>query len=145
MENEEVKDPQAVLAALRAAQDEIRRISSERDEVKKSMESLQETINNDEWRNRALMAEVKSSLTNKGLKDAERLIKVLGTDGIDFDENGKVTGLDERISEATKDYPELFDPKTRAAGKADAFANGPAEPVSDPFRAAIHNAVTGGN
>ena len=140
---EEVNDPQAVLAALRAAQAEIKRISTERDELKKSVDSLKETVESDEWRNRALVAEVKSGLASRGLKDADRLIKVLGTDGIDFDENGKVTGLEERIKEASKDFPELFDPKTRAGGKADAFANQTAQPQVDPIREAVHNAVNG--
>lgn len=140
---EEVNDPQAVLAALRAAQAEIKRISGEREELKKEMEALQESMKEDEWRNRALMAEVRSDLTRRGLKDADRLIKVLGTDGIDFDAEGKVTGLDERISAATKDYPELFDPKVRAGGKADAFANNTAEPQVDPLREAVHRAVNG--
>lgn len=143
MENEEtVNDPQAVLAALRSAQAEIKRISGERDALTKEKEALETAAKDDVWRSRALLAEVKSALTGKGLKDADRLIKVLGTDGVDFDADGKVTGLDERLSQATKDFPELFDPKTRAAGKADAHASTTVETKQDPFRSAVQNALT---
>lgn len=142
MENEEVKDPQAVLTALRSAQAEIKRMSEQRDALVKEKEALQAAAKDDVWRSRALLAEVKSALTGKGLKDADRLIKVLGTDGVDFDAEGKVTGLDERLAAATKDFPELFDPKTRAAGKADAHASTTVEAKQDPFRDAVHNALS---
>ena len=144
MEETEVRDPAGLLSAYNNLKEEIKRISAERDSLNKEKEALVQAANDDVWRTRALSAEIKSELSNKGLKDADRLIKILGTDGVDFDEEGKVTGLDDRLKAATKDYPELFDPKVRAGGKADAHANTPAESKTDPFRDAVHNAIHGG-
>lgn len=143
MPEEEIRDPHGLLEAYNKLKEEIRRITTERDEAVKQKDALAKAAEDNEWRSRALVAEVKSQLSSKGLKDPDRLIKVLGTDGLDFDEEGKLKGLDERLSTATKDFPELFDPKTKAGGKADAFATGDAEPKADPIRDAVHSALQG--
>lgn len=126
MENEEVKDPEAVLAELRRAQADLKELRStlksletERDGLKSQVESLSA----DEMRLRALTAETKLALSAQGIGDVDRLMKYVGTDGIDFDEDGKVTGLDERLSALKTDLPELFDNKRRVGGKADIFAD----------------------
>jgi hypothetical protein len=142
---DEVRDPQGLLTAYNNLKEEIKRISAERDSLTKEKEALEAASKDNAWRNRALLAEVKASLTNKGLKDADRLLKVLGTDGIDFDDEGNITGLDERVKEATKDFPELFDPKVRAAGKANAHASETVETKRDPIREAVSSALTGRN
>jgi hypothetical protein len=141
-EEQVVKDPDGLLAAYERLKEDIRRISAERDELTKAKTALEQAAADNEWRNRALAAEVKSALTGKGLKDVERLMPLLGTEGIDFDDTGAVTGIDERLATASKEYPELFDAKRRAGGRADAFAGEVAETKSDPFRDAIHNALT---
>lgn len=138
---EQVRNEEGLLAAYNHLKEEIRKISAERDELVKSRDALQEAADNDEWRNRALLAEIKSSLTSRGLKDVERLVPLLGTEGIEFDDEGKVKGLDERLTAKSKEYPELFDPKRRAGGKADVFANEPSEPKVDPLREQVRQAL----
>jgi hypothetical protein len=123
---EEVQNPEAVLAELRRAQADLKELratfkalETERDGLKSQVESL----NSDEMRVRALKAEVKLALQGQGIKDADRLMPYIGTEGIDFGEDGAVVGLNERLDSLKKDLPEVFDPKVRAGGKADIFAN----------------------
>lgn len=124
--NETVDNPEAVLAELRRAQADLKELrtsfkslETERNELKTQVESL----GSDEMRLRALKAEVKLALQGQGIKDADRLMPYIGTDGIDFGEDGAVVGLDERLTSLRKDLPEVFDPKVRAGGKGDIFAN----------------------
>lgn len=126
---EEVQNPEAVLAELRRAQEDLKGLRAELkslEAAKTEAESALETLRSagpDEWKVKALLAETKVALGNQGIKDVERLMPYVGTDGLDFDETGKVTGLDDRLKKLKVDLPEIFDPKVRAGGKADIFAN----------------------
>lgn len=135
-ENTEVRDPQGLLKAYNALKEEIRQISAERD-------ALQEQVKNNDWRDRALAAEVKSALAGRGLKNADRLIKVLGLDGLDFNDNGELQGFDEKLKSAAKDFPELFDPKRIVGGRADIGEVKPSDSEEDPMRAQIRAAMGG--
>lgn len=124
--NEEIKNPEAVLAELRRAQADLKELRStlksletERDTLKSQVE----TLSADEMRLRALTAETKLALSAQGIGDVDRLIKYVGTDGLDFGEDGKITGLDERLTSLREDLPEVFDAKRRVGGKADIFAD----------------------
>lgn len=141
---EEVKDPEAVLAELRRAQEDLKTlrakvtaVETERDSLKEQMDSLDP----DKWKSNALDAQVRLALLNQGIKDADRLMPYIGTEGLDLDETGKVTGLDERLGNLKKDLPEVFDPKVRAGGKADIFASNPANEKIDPFEAQVKRAL----
>ncbi len=136
-ETPEVRDPAALLAAYDKAKQDLVALRSEH-------KALQDQVANatpDEFRARALKAETKLALQAQGIKDVDRLMPYIGTDGLDFDADGKVTGLDDRLTSLRKDLPEVFDPKVRAGGKADIFADGQVETKQDPFRAAIHSAL----
>jgi hypothetical protein len=63
------------------------------------------------------------ALASTGVKDADRLMKYVGTDGLDFDDKGNLTGLEERLKTLKTDLPELFDVKRRVGGKADIHAD----------------------
>lgn len=126
-ETESVQNPEAVLAELRRLQEDFKSLKAERDKLVKEAETLRESAKEDVWRLRALAAETKTALNSQGIKDVDRVMKYVNTDGLDFDENGKLTGLDERLAEWKKDLPEIFDAKRRAGGKGDIFADSPAE------------------
>lgn len=136
-ENNEVKDPQGLLAAYEKAKADLVALRNEN----KALTEQMATLNENEFRARALKAETKLALQAQGIKDVDRLMPYIGTEGLDFDADGKVTGLDDRLTSLRKDLPEVFDPKVRAGGKADIFANDSVEVKQDPFRAAIHNAL----
>lgn len=124
MENEtieEIKDPQGLLKAYNQAKADIVALREEN----KSLKSQVETEVPDQWKAKALAAEIKSAIKDLGVKNAERLLPLIGTEGIDFDESGKVTGLTARINALKADLPELFDPKHRVGGRADIFADNP--------------------
>lgn len=144
---ETVQDPAAVLAELRRAQDDLKALRAELNEAKTGREAAEKALEEntpDEWKKRALTAETRVALSSQGIKDVDRLINYVGTDGLDFDDNGKITGLDERMTQLKKDLPEVFDAKRRAGGKGDIFANDVAEVKQDPFREAIKNSLHGG-
>lgn len=120
-ESNQIDDPAAVLAALDRAKKEAKRFREERDRLK-------EQADGSEWRNRAVKAEVRSQLVELGIKDTARLMKYVDVSGVDVDDEGNFVGLEESIDTLRSDFPELFDPKRRAGGNADIFADNPANP-----------------
>lgn len=144
MTDEQVENPEAVLAELRRAQEDLKVLREQLNTLKTERDALQTQVaelDSDEWVKKALTAETKLGLSKSGLKDADRLIKYVGTEGLAFDDKGNLTGLDERLKELQKDLPELFDPKRRVGGQADIHADGQAK--QDPFRDSIRNALKG--
>lgn len=138
--SEEVRDPQALLAAYNKLKADISQLAEERESLKKQVEGL----SSDEFRLRALVAETKIALQNQGIKDVERVLPYVGTDGLDFDDEGNVTGLDERLGKLKEDLPEVFDPKLRSGGKADIYAQTSPDIKTDPFREAVSRALKNG-
>lgn len=137
-ETEEVKDPAGLLAAYTKAKEDLVNLRNENKALQKQIEE----VNTDEFRARALKAETKLALQAQGIKDVDRLMPYIGTEGLDFDDKGAVTGLDDRLKALQKDLPEIFDPKRRVGGKADIHADSPAEQKRDPLRDAVHSALT---
>lgn len=128
---EEIKDPAAVLAELRRAQEDLKALRSENRSLKTQVEANDPT----EWKKRAIKAEAKLALGSQGIKDADRVMKYVDLDGVDFDENGDLTGLDDKLTQVKADLPELFDVKRRVGGRADIFADG--EPTHTPSASEI--------
>jgi chromosome segregation ATPase len=143
---EEVKNPEAVLAELRRAQDDLKSlradlatITAQKDAAVKELDDAKKSLADDKYRVKALEAEVKLALQDGGLKNVDRLIKYIGIDGLDFTEEGTLSGLDDRLTELKTDLPELFDPKRVVGGRADIHADTAATP--DPFRQQVHAAL----
>jgi len=116
METVVIDDPAAVLKSLEKANKEAKRYREERD-------ALQERINNDANKARAIKAEAKLALLHEGIKEPDRLVKYLSLNDLDFDDEGNLSGFDESLTALRTDMPELFDPKRRAKG-IDAHAQG---------------------
>lgn len=127
----EIRDPEGLLKAYEQAKADLVALRAENKNLTEQvteMTSKMESMSEDNMRNRALAAETKLALQAQGIKDVDRLIPYIGTDGLDFDpETGKVVGLDDRLKGLQKDLPEIFDPKVRAGGKADIFADNSVE------------------
>jgi len=70
METVVIDDPAAVLKSLEKANKEAKRYREERD-------ALQERINNDANKARAIKAEAKLALLHEGIKEPDRLVKWL--------------------------------------------------------------------
>lgn len=143
-EEEKVENPEAVLAELRRAQADLKELRAENKTLKAERDTLQasvDSLSTDEMRVKALKAETKLALQAQGIKDVDRLMPYIGTEGLDFDDKGAVSGLEDRLKTLKKDLPEVFDPKVRAGGRADIFANDSAEVREDPFKHAVRQAL----
>lgn len=123
----EIKDPQGLLKAYEQAKADLVSLRNEKKELEKSLEGLsEETVN--KWRTRAVKEAARASLERSGLPDAERILKYLNLDDVDFDDKDQLAGIDEKLEEVKADFPELFDTKRRAGrNSADIHASAPAE------------------
>jgi hypothetical protein len=110
---EEIKDPEAFLKAYYKAMDDAKETREENKTLRTQVESTSDEEVN-KWKSRAVKAEAKVNLEGQGIKGADRILKYLNLDGVDFDDDGNLTGLDDKVTEVKKDFPELFDPKIRA-------------------------------
>jgi chromosome segregation ATPase len=131
-ENDEIRDPKAVLEALERAKadakkfrEELEAVQAQMTELEKTRDALKETVKTyeeggNEWKSRTKELMVKGQLGT----NADRLMKFIDMESIDFAEDGNITGLDEAVSKVKADLPELFDPKRRVAGAADLFDKG---------------------
>lgn len=121
-------------SALDKYKKENKKFREERDSFKAQVD---EGVSNDEnltkFKTRALKAEAKLRLQDQGIKDVDRLTKYIDFDGVTVNDDDSIEGLDEKIESLKGDFPELFDPKKRVAGTADA-GNGTKE-VRKPMSA----------
>jgi hypothetical protein len=109
-------------SALDRYKKENEKFRTQRDEYKAQAEAGEA---NEAFKNRALQAEAKLKLTALGVKDTDRLVKYIDYTHAAFDDEGNITGLDEQIESLKNDFSEVFDPKRRVGGKADAAADTP--------------------
>jgi minor structural protein GP20 len=113
---EEIQDPKAVLAALDRAK-------KDAEKWRKEVDALKSTPGEDKFKDRAMKAEIKNTLHDSGVKNVDRILKHMSLDGIDFDDDGNLVGLESKMKELRDDIPELFDVKKRA-GAIDQFKEG---------------------
>jgi hypothetical protein len=119
VENEEVKDPAKVLAALRKANADAKKYREERDALKASLASGDDAK---KFIARAAKAEAKLKLQEQGIKDTDRLVKYLTLDDVTLGDDDTFEGLDSKIEALKGDFPELFDAKRRVGGSVNAGA-----------------------
>lgn len=119
-----IKDPKAVLDALQRAKKDAKAFREERDALQLRLDSNDNGADIEKYKQRALRAEAKMALQAKGIKNVDGLAKYLDLENVDYDDDGRVKGLEESIGKLKTDFPDLFDPKKRAGGKADIFENG---------------------
>lgn len=124
--------------ALERYKKENKKFREERDEYKAAAEAGEV---NEKFKSAALTAEAKLRLSSEGIKDPDRILKYLSFDGVEFGEDGKLSGLDEKINTVKSDFPELFDNKRRVGGKIDAAASSPVKPENDPLKTAVDRAL----
>lgn len=108
--------------ALDRYKKENQKFREERDDYKAQAEAGEV---NEKFKNAALTAEAKLRLSSLGIKDPDRILKYVAFDGVEWGEDGKLAGLDEKIDTVKNDFPELFDVKRRVGGQVDAAADNP--------------------
>lgn len=114
----EIKDPKAVLNALERAKSEAKKFREEKEALEANVSSL--TQKNAAISGKLLREKTRAAIQDLGIKDADRLIKYVDFGQLDFTDEYDLVGLSDQIDNIRKDLPELFDPKLRVAGQADA-------------------------
>lgn len=128
---EDIQNPEAFLRAYRKMKDDLRDLRAENKSLTQQIESVDEDAVT-KWKERAVKAEAKLNLEGQGIKDADRILKYVSLDGVDFDEEGNLSGLDDKLEGIKTDFPELFDTKRRAGrNSADIHADTPANTQKD--------------
>jgi hypothetical protein len=128
-----IEDPAALLKAHeKAKQDlvdlrvELKTLQKEHDELKTQSEALSPE-NLEKFKMKAIKAEIKAQLESEGIKNADRILKYMDFEGVDYDEEEKIVGVDDKLDVIKGDFPELFDPRKRAGRESvDIHANAPA-------------------
>lgn len=111
-------------AELEKARKALSKANAEAKTYRERAEALESDDSVKVWKDKALKAEIKAALREQGVHDTDRVLKVLNLEGVDIDDDGKLTGLDEKVGTTKKEWPELFDNKRRVGGGADIFAEG---------------------
>lgn len=122
-EEVEIKDPAAVLEALKKANAEAKQRREDYQALQKELNELKTNSAGDKFKERAKRAEVKLALQEKGIKNVNGILKHMQLSGIDFDTEGELIGLDSTLDALKEDLPELFSAKARA-GNIEQFAEG---------------------
>lgn len=137
---EDIEDFEKFIAAHYKALDDLKELRSEIKTLQGEAEALRESgseENLEKWKQRALKQAAQSRLAGEGIKDADRILKYMSLDGVDFDEDDSLTGFDDKLNEVKSDFPELFDVKKRAGRQSADIHAGNEAPKVDPFRESI--------
>jgi hypothetical protein len=132
VENEEIRDPKAVLEALERAKNDAKKYREQFEAMERSNQELSERIaalEGDEgiakYKSRVIELTAKRELEKEGIKDTDRIFGLMDASAFDLDNDGGLVGFAESLTELKKKLPEVFDTKKRVAGGADAFASEP--------------------
>jgi hypothetical protein len=115
--SEEIKDPAAVLAALDRAKKDAKTAREEKEALEAKLAQYEQ--DNAKVSGKLLREKVIQELGKLNIANTERILKFVKFEGLSFDDELNIIGLDDQIKELKSDFPELFDPKLLVAGKAD--------------------------
>lgn len=121
--SEEIKDPAAVLAALDRAKKDAKAAREEKEALEAKLTQYEQ--DNAKFSGRLLREKVIQELGKLNIANTERILKFVKFEGLSFDDELNIIGLDDQIKELKADFPELFDPKLLVAGKADSAESAP--------------------
>lgn len=107
--SEDVKDAAGLLQALKTA-------NAEAKNHREALEEAQEKITSMEtFKGASKTTAIERELKAAGVKNPDRIAKLMKIDSIELDESGQLQGFDEQFEIVKTDYSELFDAKKRAA------------------------------
>lgn len=113
-----IEDPKAVLAALDRAKADAKKFREEKEQLEIDLNSKDQTIA--EYSGKLLREKVIQKISEEGIKDPKRILKFMNLTTLEFDENLEVKGFEDQFNQIKQDLPEIFDPKLRVGGQADA-------------------------
>ena len=118
-ENEVViDDPKAVLAALDRAKSDAKKFREEKESLESAIAGKDATITN--YTAKLIQEKLAQKIASEGIKDPSRVLKFVKMEELSLDENFDLIGFENQIDQLKQDLPEVFDPKLRVGGQADA-------------------------
>lgn len=115
-----IEDPKAVLSALERAKGDAKKFREQAEQLEVDLNSKNQMIAS--YSEKLLQEKVKQRLAEEGIKDSARVLKFVDLGSLQFDDNLDVIGFEDQIEKLRADLPEIFDPKLRVGGQADAAA-----------------------
>lgn len=138
-----VQDPEALLKAYNKAKADLVALREKENEARAELDKLRSETDPDNWRKRAVQEAVKAQLANGGVKDPARVMKLIDLEGVDFNDKDELDGLEDRLTDAKTEFPEVFDSKRRAgSNSADIHTKKEAKVQENPLKAAVSKALT---
>lgn len=126
--SQEIKDPEAVLAALDRAKKDAKQFREEKEALEAKLAQYEQ--DNAKYSGKLLREKVVQELGKLNITNTDRILKFVKFEGLTFDDELNILGLEDQIKELKSDFPELFDPKLLVAGKADSAET---KPVDKPM------------
>ena len=117
-EDTTLNDPKAVLAALDRAKSDAKKFREEKEKLEVDLNSTNQKIA--EFSGKLLYEKVLQKISDEGVKDPRRLLRFMDLTKFEFDNNFDVIGFEDQFNKLKEDLPEIFDPKLRVGGQADA-------------------------
>ena len=102
----EIKDPVAVLAALERAKADAKRFREEKEALETQVEDYKNKTS--QVNSQLLNEKIAKHLSERGIQNADRLLKYIKLDEIKMSDNYEIVGLDTQIDDLKEDLPELF-------------------------------------
>lgn len=124
---DDIKDPEAFIKEYNRMRENINDLRTQLHDLKEEHKNFSEEAVQ-KWKDIAVKTQAVSTVQAQGVKDAERIIKLLDLSDVELDDEGKLAGIEQKLEEVKKDFPELFDTKRRVGGKADIHADTPVKP-----------------
>lgn len=119
--SDEIRDPEAVLAALERAKSDAKTAREALEAGKEEMEALRAEVN--KYRSDITDTKLRRAIADAGA-DPDRVLRYLNKDGITLKEDGNLEGFDTEFARVKEDLPELFDAKRRVGGVVEMFPKG---------------------
>lgn len=113
-----IEDPSAVLSALDRAKTDAKKFREEKEKLEQEISETKEAAN--KITNTLMEQKIVSKLSENGIKDPSRVLKYIQKDKISLDDNFDLVGFEDQFQSLKQELPEIFDPKLRVGGQADA-------------------------
>lgn len=113
-----IEDPKAVLSALERAKADAKKFREEKEELEARFAEKDEALS--KYTGNLIQQKVADMLKEQGISNSSRVLKFVDMSQISLDEDFNVVGFETQMEQLKEDLPEIFDPKLRVGGQADA-------------------------
>lgn len=125
MSDTEIKDPEAVLAALERAKNDAKRYREELESLQTEHATVKEQL--DKYQGDLKGTRLRAAIKEAGA-EPDRVMRYLKEDDIALTDDG-LEGFESEFNRVKTELPELFDPKRRVGGNVEMFPENEANHV----------------